>query len=584
MNIEKMEKKKDVKGLIKLLKSKEIMVKRQATKALANIADEKALESLILSLKDKDNEVKQNAALALGKIGNRRAGEPLIQALNDKSWYVLEKVIEALGNLREEMAVEHLIKALGYALHEFGSDPYSITRRNAAEALGKIGDVKAVTPLIQALKDDSLEVRKQAKKALVMIGKPAIEPLCLGLKDEVSIIRLAVAEVLDQLEWKPINDTERAHYLIAKKKWDDIIELRERAIEALIQTPLRDEDEEIQQKAVETLIKIGEPVVNPVIQALKEDNWIVRLNAAKVLGRIRDARAVPFLISAYEPLGPLAMVDLDGQNEISEALMSIGEPSIEPLIQFLESCEIYEHNSIREGILQALEKIADPRTVGILITSLKREMNVPQKIAKEALIKIGKPSVEPLIQVLHEHSSMSVRDTDIRKSVVEALGRIGDKRAVKPLFQFLKDEDKSIRYAVDEALKKIGDAGVVEPFIQILKNEDRDIRNSAARRLVMIGDIQAIEPIINALNDDLIDSRGFILEWLGEEGDIRSLSLLLRVLKEEDEFNRSSAAEALGNLGDARAMDALIQASEDEDSYVQEAAKRALDKIKAKFS
>jgi len=78
MNIEKMEKKKVIKGLIKLLKSKEIIVKRQATKALVNITDERALEPLIQSLKDEDKEVQRNAALTLGKIGNRRAVEPLI--------------------------------------------------------------------------------------------------------------------------------------------------------------------------------------------------------------------------------------------------------------------------------------------------------------------------------------------------------------------------------------------------------------------------------------------------------------------------------------------------------------------------
>ncbi|AEH51257.1 HEAT repeat domain-containing protein [Pseudothermotoga thermarum] len=47
------------------------------------------------------------------------------------------------------------------------SDPY--VRKSTAEALGKIGDSRAVEPLIQALKDDDENVRSSASKALEKI-------------------------------------------------------------------------------------------------------------------------------------------------------------------------------------------------------------------------------------------------------------------------------------------------------------------------------------------------------------------------------------------------------------------------------
>jgi HEAT repeat protein len=61
--------------------------------------------------------------------------------------------------------VEPLIAAL--------KDKDSDVRKAAAEALGKIGDPRAVEPLIAALKDAEWHVRKAAAKALVSLYRNA---------------------------------------------------------------------------------------------------------------------------------------------------------------------------------------------------------------------------------------------------------------------------------------------------------------------------------------------------------------------------------------------------------------------------
>ncbi len=53
-NVEKLEEKKDVKGLIKSLNDNDKCVRREATKALGEIRDPKAIEPLIHALNDKD--------------------------------------------------------------------------------------------------------------------------------------------------------------------------------------------------------------------------------------------------------------------------------------------------------------------------------------------------------------------------------------------------------------------------------------------------------------------------------------------------------------------------------------------------
>jgi len=126
-NIEKMEAKGDVKGLIKALRTNKYVkggYRREAAAALLRIGAP-AVEPLIQALKDKDPVIRFGAADALGGIGDRRAVGPLIEALND-----------------EDDAV----------------------RAWAALGLGKIGDERAVEPLTEALKDDA--VQKFAKEAL----------------------------------------------------------------------------------------------------------------------------------------------------------------------------------------------------------------------------------------------------------------------------------------------------------------------------------------------------------------------------------------------------------------------------------
>jgi len=107
-NVKKMEAKKDVEGLIKVLKDKERMgingwyVRRDAAAALVKIG-EPAVEPLIQALKDEDDTARELAAAALANIGDTRAVEPLIQALKtDKNKEVREDVKKALEKLKAE--------------------------------------------------------------------------------------------------------------------------------------------------------------------------------------------------------------------------------------------------------------------------------------------------------------------------------------------------------------------------------------------------------------------------------------------------------------------------------------------------
>ena len=58
----------------------------------------------------------------------------------------------------------------------------------------------------------------------------------------------------------------------------------------------------------------------------------------------------------------------------------------------------------------------------------------------------------------------------MRRVAVEALGKIGDTRAVEPLIKALQDSEEYVRRGAVEALGKIGDTRAVEPLITVLRS------------------------------------------------------------------------------------------------------------------
>lgn len=71
--------------------------------------------------------------------------------------------------------------------------------RKEADALGAIGDARAVEPLCLALSDEEFSVRKHAAAALVRFGRAAVEPLCRVLASPLYYARWWAVEALSKV-------------------------------------------------------------------------------------------------------------------------------------------------------------------------------------------------------------------------------------------------------------------------------------------------------------------------------------------------------------------------------------------------
>jgi len=221
------------------------------------------------------------------------------------------------------------IDSLLWALRNENSN----VRREAAEVLGRIGDVKAVEPLIKAFVDMNEQVRHSAAEAVGRIGEPAIEPLSRALSDDM--LQRQAARALGKIG-------------------------SARAIELLIRA-FRTDDWGFQLLVSDVLAQTGERAVEPLIQALQHEFGSIRKGAAMGLGKIRSAKVVEPLVQALKDY------DLGVKQEALSALVEIGEPAVELLIQAAGDSETHS------SAVMALANIADPRAFDVLTQALNDE-------------------------------------------------------------------------------------------------------------------------------------------------------------------------------------------------------------------
>jgi HEAT repeat protein len=120
--------------------------------------------------------------------------------------------------------------------------------------------------------------------------------------------------------------------------------------------------------------------VDDLVHKLQSKTTLERRDAAHELGKVKDPRAVPPLIAALKDDEPMVRLDVSG------ALIEIGQPVVDPLIQAVKSDNdsIFLWNAIR-----VLEEIGDPKAIAPLKEIQQKHPDPSiQQIAKYALEKL----------------------------------------------------------------------------------------------------------------------------------------------------------------------------------------------------
>ena len=150
---------------------------------------------------------------------------------------------------------------------------------------------------------------------------------------------------------------------------------------------------------------------------------------------------------------------------------------------------------VRLRLLPATEKErmreAQAKARGLLKSMLRGDPKV-ERIAAKAMEGIeDEYKVEPLAYALRYPSE------NVRIFAAKELGRIGDRRALRPLvYRGILDPSEPVREAAVEAVKQYGDPNVLAPFVKAMWSEDPAVRVNAEQAVGGLGDVRGVEYLL----------------------------------------------------------------------------------------
>ena len=251
-----------LKKKLKRLKSRNAMVRKRAAKKLGSQRDERVVQPLLTMFRDSKKAVRAEAAWALGEIGDMRAVQPLLSLLKEEATSIQsleELALSFAATLIDEQTQEHLqdeaTAHLEMALLAGGN-------KNSQEALLKTKDYGypiPIHPLLKVFRDRDVKksavVREYAAEALGKIGDTrAVQPLLAALKDEaVRIGFVAIMGGFSQMsaELSAFNAVRKAEVLALGMIGD------KQAVDSLLAMSAEDPDADVRHAATEALNKIG---------------------------------------------------------------------------------------------------------------------------------------------------------------------------------------------------------------------------------------------------------------------------------------------------------------------------------------
>jgi HEAT repeat protein len=518
------------------------------------------LDEVRRALQSDDEEVRHAALAHVPPGGAPDALQLLIDAMGDESWRVRKEAVSRVTAWTDaDGAAVALITALG--------EESNIARRNAAvEALGVIGR-SAVPRLLDAL-DAGIVNRKLVIDALGMIGDGrAVNPLCAALRDPDPNLRAAAAEALGHLGRR-----EAVSHLQDAVEADDLL---------------------TRLAALEALNRLGASVPYRILTpSLAEP--VLRRAALEALGFAGDAGALPDMIAALgdrargareaavTALQALhAMVSSEVAGRVEEHLHRAPAAALEGLSATLAS----DSRALRRSAAALLGWARRPETLPALCRLLRDETT--QDVAADAIVAFGADAAAPLQALCPE------LDPDLRALIFELLPRLGAAASAPQVCELLAralaDDEPEPAAAAARALGLIGQSvglpagqGTVAALFQALGREGQ-VAIAAAAALGAIGARAYDEVHTLVAAHGLSGPLGpYLCRVLGACGRADDRRLLLGALRDESAVLRRAAADALAALGnDPAVTEALIFALSDESISVRAAAARALGSLGA---
>jgi HEAT repeat protein len=600
-------------------------LERRSTRmdAIAWLAEAGAIEAVgpLLDL-GRRGKKEERAAIcqALAQMGEP-AVKPLIrEGLKSKDADVRRCAARALAGMGPQ--ADAAVNAL---LDRLKNDKSTGMRMEAAEALGKVGDLCAAEPLVALLNSKDRRVRERGAVALSALGEGAVEATHRAFAEDVpSRARIAAAYALGAI------GGPRAESILREAFADPShpSRLRVAILSALYEAlgagmlpmaivALGEEDAHVRQQAVRCMCEEDTPESTAHLATLYADGdrrvraWALEAlgeRRAQLLARVQagEEDALRALLAVW---GAMGRGREDERVEIGGTLAEIGQPLVPALVAVLAQPEMRTHAKVgaievlaRIGPLavkaydmlvsqlehssvalccaaaRALGALGDERAVlvlagylrfdGALLKAKKGEGNRARKralalqaCAAEGLGRLGRVALATALQAARSDDPIS------RRGGALALGHIGGGRALAALDQIVSNAEPMVREAAADALERLA-AEDVRRLDEMLRNKDERVRARAVRALSKLDDLRSLDLLLRAYGDPSARVNKAVVDALAQREGERADSVLIAAAA----GGNVSAIDALRAHPIRQAIPALLEALDSPWRKVHDAA------------
>ena len=436
--------------------------------------------ALMLSLVDEKDQALHVVKLAMNvdlMLGARLAGKVKKKFQSTTvSWINNLEASLSLKGLcwiasHSEAAIPGLLEILNN-LHP----PYSDVCFRAVDVLGDLGSEAAILGLLDILDSQKLFLlRGHVIEALGKSGNEAAIPgLLKALNDPDHYVRNKAEEILSNPDEETATSSEDFFILCEIGHW--LLE--------------------------ERLNKSGrEADIPKLLEALKNPEYDVRLNAVETLGKLNSEIAIQGLLEALNDS------DFNICVEAATALSDLGHEAAIPKL---------------------LEALKDPDS-GIRNRSVKALGNLESEAAISGLLEALK---DP--------------NPDVRSNAAEILGKSGREAAISGLLEVLKDPDSHVRPSAPEVL---GISNHREAFMLRINESlsEYSFRQKVVDALGNLGSEAAIPRLLEVLNASNFGLQDEVAKALGKIGHPRPIALFWQQQRTSSNTNFHSAISAIQN-------------------------------------
>ena len=259
------------------------------------------------------------------------------------------------------------------------------------------------------------------------------------------------------------------------------------------------------------------------VSLLESRDWIVRNDAAQILGKIGNASAVPDLIKRLKDTS----------------------------------------RGVRISAIEALGRIASERSQPALLMSLKTGSSYEKGAAATAITRSGSPSVLP-----HLFLALETEDAYVRFCIIEGLGNIKSESTISVLKKALNDPEIEVqRVALWSLFNCEADIDLATINAILAGEKDDHFLKWMILEILCFIKKKAALPVVKQQLKSREPLLGFLAAVvIAKMGDNSTVPILLDALTGKCEYEKLRAIEALGDLGDKSVTPRLIKALEKEDT------------------